>query len=68
MSKEKLMSGLLQAWERDEKRFAQLKEAAKYVVEAYDAENFVRTADFHPEECTCFRCRMDHLRYMVYGN
>ena len=32
------------------------------LLRAYDKDNWLRTADFHGDECDCFRCHMDGLR------
>ena len=37
-------------------------------VNAYDATNFMRTADMHPDECGCLRCAMDAARAALKGD
>lgn len=42
-------------------------EAAKATTANYDRLNPMRTADFHGEECSCFRCSIDRLRTALEG-
>lgn len=44
-----------------------LKERCLALVRSYDETNFMRTADYHGDECDCFRCHVDHLRATLAG-
>jgi hypothetical protein len=41
---------------------ARLVEAAKAYVDAHDKAQFMRSADYHNDDCSCLRCHMDRLR------
>lgn len=45
----------------------EVAEAAKATTANYDRLNPMRTADFHGEECSCFRCSIDRLRTALEG-
>ncbi len=38
---------------------ARLREALTALVKTHDRENFMRSADFHREDCRCLRCAFD---------
>ena len=39
-----------------------LREALTALVKTHDRENFMRSADFHREDCRCLRCAFDRAR------
>ena len=41
---------------------ARLREALTALVKTHDRENFMRSADFHREDCRCLRCAFDRAR------
>lgn len=41
---------------------AQLRTVARNLLDAYDRETFMRSADFHSDDCRCSRCGFDRLR------
>lgn len=47
--------------ERDAE-IARLREALTALVKTHDRENFMRSADFHREDCRCLRCAFDRAR------
>ena len=44
-----------------------LVEAARGVLLAYQEANPMRTADIHPAECDCLRCKSDWLDHVLGG-
>ena len=44
-----------------------LRKALRYMVNYYDEANPMRTADVHPEDCTCTRCVVDGFRAALDG-
>ncbi|MFC3628267.1 hypothetical protein ACFOM8_02275 [Paracoccus angustae] len=42
-----------------------LREQALAALAAYDRANPMRTADWHGDDCDCFRCEMDRLRTIL---
>lgn len=42
-----------------------LREHAVAALAAYDRANPMRTADWHGDDCDCFRCEMDRLRTIL---
>lgn len=42
-----------------------LREHAVAALAAYDRDNPMRTADWHGDDCDCFRCEMDRLRTIL---
>ena len=47
---------------------ARLVEAVKAVVLAYQKAYPMRTADMHPAECDCLRCKIDWLDHVSVGS
>lgn len=43
-------------------RIAELEAKLSRIVNSYDAEVFMRTADMHPADCECLRCAVDAAR------
>ena len=39
-----------------------LRNLIQNIIKAYDAEIFMRTADFHMNNCKCLRCMIDDAR------
>lgn len=39
-----------------------IRERLARIVQRYDAEFFMRTADMHPVQCNCLRCAVDAAR------
>lgn len=42
-----------------------LRDQAVAALAAYDRANPMRTADWHGDDCDCFRCEMDRLRATI---
>ena len=42
-----------------------LRDQAVAALAAYDRANPMRTADWHGDDCDCFRCEMDRLRAIL---
>jgi|GEM_PF-4161446 len=40
-------------------KIAVLENMLSNIVETYDRENFMTTADFHSTDCRCLRCLID---------
>lgn len=43
---------------------AVMRSALRWVVDAYDRDNPIRTADQHDTECQCLRCARDAAEYL----
>ena len=48
-------------------RAERLEARCKALIAAYDKANWMRTADYHGDECDCLRCHFDHLRTALKG-
>ena len=49
-------------------RAERLEARCKALIAAYDKVNWMRTADYHGDLCSCLRCHFDHLRADLKGD
>ena len=50
-----------------EARAERLEARCKALIAAYYKANWLRTADYHGDECDCLRCHVDHLDAALKG-